>query len=145
MARVRNRRRGKEGEPGKGKTEANTKAKLKSMSELNDKPSPTPATSSGSGRRETGNRRTQPKCTTERKGAFALPLRFICADALDRTDRQVSSIATDFYFFVHSIRIILYSLPLLGSAPNISNTLVFGPVRVSTSRMTAGFLVMGQV
>src|SRR5262245_51109564 len=34
------------------------------------------------------------------------------------------------YFFVSSIRIILYSLPLLGSAPNISRVFVLDPVSV---------------
>src|SRR5687768_2688056 len=48
-------------------------------------------------------------------------------------------------FFVSSSTIILYSFPLLGSAPNISIVLVFGPVVVSTSRIFAGFFVIGQL
>ena len=47
--------------------------------------------------------------------------------------------------FVSSIRIILYSLPLLGSAPNISIVFVPGPVTVSICRIDTGFLVSGQL
>src|SRR6476660_4098461 len=49
------------------------------------------------------------------------------------------------YFRVNSMLIDLYSLPVFGSGPNISTFLLFGPVLVSTCRMTAGFLVSGQL
>lgn len=46
---------------------------------------------------------------------------------------------------VYAISIILNSLPVAGSGPNISSVIVSLPVRRSTSRMMVGFLVIGQL
>ena len=48
------------------------------------------------------------------------------------------------YFFVNSMTIILYSLPLFGSVPCPSIVLVFGPVIVSISRIVHAFFWIGQ-
>ncbi len=50
-----------------------------------------------------------------------------------------------YFFRADSIRIILYSLPVLGSAANSSTVFVSAPVTVSTCRITTGFFWIGQL